>query len=82
MNEKDIQRAGLKAGDVVDLINEDDGQRRVAHRFIVVAYNIPERNTATYFPETNVLVPLSSVAEKSNTPVSKMVIIKLQKAES
>jgi len=81
MNEKDIQRAGLKAGDVVDLINEDDGQRRVAHRFIVVAYNIPERNTATYFPETNVLVPLSSVAEKSNTPVSKMVIIKIMLAE-
>jgi len=81
MNEKDIQRAGLKAGDVVDLINEDDGQRRVAHRFIVVVYNIPERNTATYFPETNVLVPLSSVAEKSNTPVSKMVIIKIMLAE-
>jgi molybdopterin-dependent oxidoreductase alpha subunit len=81
MNEKDIQRAGLQAGDVVDLINEDDGQRRVAHRFIVVAYNIPERNTATYFPETNVLVPLNSVAEKSNTPVSKMVLIKIEKTK-
>ncbi|HEY0612285.1 MAG TPA: FdhF/YdeP family oxidoreductase, partial [Chitinophaga sp.] len=77
MNAADIARAGLQPGDVVDLYNDHDGLRRTAHRFIVVAYSIPERCTATYFPETNVLVPLSSVADKSNTPVSKLVIIKI-----
>ncbi|WP_298735111.1 FdhF/YdeP family oxidoreductase [uncultured Chitinophaga sp.] len=80
MNAADITRSGLQPGDVVDLYNDHDGLRRTAHRFIVVAYNIPERCTATYFPETNVLVPLSSVADKSNTPVSKLVIIKIARS--
>lgn len=80
MNAADIARAGLQAGEVVDLYNDHDGLRRTAHRFIVVAYSIPERCTATYFPETNVLVPLSSVADKSNTPVSKLVIIKIARS--
>ncbi|EHQ24544.1 FdhF/YdeP family oxidoreductase [Mucilaginibacter paludis] len=79
MNEKDIQKAGLKSGDKVDLFNHTDGIERVARLFVVVPYNIPERCTATYYPETNVLVPISSVAEKSNTPTSKMVIIKISK---
>jgi anaerobic selenocysteine-containing dehydrogenase len=77
MNTVDIARAGLKPGAVVDLYNDHDGLRRIAHRFIVVEYSIPERCTATYFPETNVLVPLNSVADKSNTPVSKLVVIKI-----
>jgi molybdopterin-dependent oxidoreductase alpha subunit len=80
MNDADIARAGLKPGDVVDLYNDHDGLRRTAHRFIVVSYSIPERCTATYFPETNVLVPLSSVADKSNTPVSKLVIIRIARS--
>ena len=48
---------------------------RVARRFVVVAYPIPRRCAATYFPEANVLVPIDSVAERSNTPTSKYVII-------
>lgn len=79
MNPFDISQAGLQDGDVVDLFNYSDGVERVAHKFIVVAYDIPERCTATYFPETNVLVPIKSTAEKSNTPVSKMVIIEIRK---
>ncbi|HEU4554341.1 MAG TPA: FdhF/YdeP family oxidoreductase [Chitinophaga sp.] len=82
MNEKDIARAGLRPGDVVNLVNKEDGHTRIAHRFIVVPYSIPERCTATYFPETNVLVPLNSVADKSNTPVSKMVVIRIIKDET
>jgi molybdopterin-dependent oxidoreductase alpha subunit len=79
MNPADISRLGLQNGDVVDLFNYHDGTERVAHKFIVVSFNIPERCTATYFPETNVLVPISSVAEKSNTPTSKMVILQVRK---
>ena len=79
MNPYDISKAGLQDGDVVDLFNYTDGVERVAHRFIVISYDIPERCTATYFPETNVLVPINSTAEKSNTPVSKMVIIEIKK---
>ena len=79
MNEKDIIKHGLKAGDIVDLFNYHDNIERVAHKFIVVQYNIPEQCTATYFPETNVLVPIGSVADKSNTPTSKFVVLKVRK---
>jgi len=81
MNAADIEGERLKAGDVVDLFNHADGVERVARRFIVVAYPIPERCLATYFPETNVLVPITSVAERSNTPVSKAVVLTLRKSE-
>lgn len=79
MNNLDIQRLGFSAGDVVDLYNYHSGIERVTHKFLIISFNIPEQCTATYFPETNVLVPIDSVAEKSNTPTSKMVIIKIRK---
>src|SRR6185436_2029167 len=79
INAKDIAKTGLKPGDVVDLCNYFDGIERIARKFIVVEFSIPEQCTATYFPETNVLVPINSTAEKSNTPTSKSVIIKIKK---
>lgn len=81
MNANDIAKHGLKNGDVVDLYNNYDNVTRVAHKFIVIEFSIPERCTATYFPETNVLVPINSTADKSNTPTSKMVLITLQKSK-
>lgn len=80
MNEKDIAKGGFKNGDVVDLYNFDNNKERVAHRFIVIPFSIPEKCTATYFPETNVLVPIDSTAEKSNTPTSKSVIIEIRRS--
>jgi len=80
MNPEDMTQQGLQHNDVVDLRNDQDGIERMAHRFIVVPYSIPRGCTATYYPETNVLVPISSVADKSNTPVSKLVVITIKKA--
>jgi molybdopterin-dependent oxidoreductase alpha subunit len=79
MNKKDISTLGLKPGDVVDLYNNFDGVERFAHKFIIVEFSIPGQCTATYFPETNVLVPINSTAKKSNTPTSKSVVIKIKK---
>lgn len=79
MNERDIVKGGLKEGDVVDLHNYANGIERVARKFIVVPYSIPEQCAATYFPETNVLVPINSTADKSNTPTSKSIVIKVKK---
>ena len=79
MNEKDMAREGLKAEELVDLHNHHSGVHRRANKFIVVPYPIPEKCTATYFPETNVLVPIDSTADKSNTPTSKTVVIRLTK---
>jgi molybdopterin-dependent oxidoreductase alpha subunit len=81
MNKKDIKKGGFKAGDKVDLYNYHGGKERVAKLFVIVPYNIPQGNTATYYPETNVLVPIDTVAKKSNTPTSKLVVIKIKKHE-
>jgi anaerobic selenocysteine-containing dehydrogenase len=81
MNAIDIHRLGYKHGDRVDLVNDFGGRERVAKNFIILEFSIPERCCATYFPETNVLVPIDSVADKSNTPTSKMIILKLRPTE-
>ena len=75
MNAQDIAEQGLQPGQVVDLTGHYEGETRVARRFIVLSYPIPRRCAATYYPEANVLVPINSVAERSNTPTSKFVII-------
>ena len=80
MNPDDIKKEGWEPGEVVDLFNHTDGIERVARRFLLVAYPIPERCLATYFPETNVLVPIGSVAKRSNTPVSKAVVLTLRRS--
>lgn len=82
LNADDIVSAGLKDGQVVDLISHFEGEERVARRFRIVAYSIPRRCAATYFPETNVLVPVRNFADKSNTPASKSVVISLRPAEA
>jgi molybdopterin-dependent oxidoreductase alpha subunit len=79
MNPKDVEREGFNAGDLVDLINNHGGRERVAKLFIIVPYDIPEGNTASYYPENNVLVPIDMVAEKSNCPSSKLFYVKIRK---
>jgi len=81
MNEYDIKEQGFEEGDRVDLFNHHNDRERVAKNFIIIPFSIPKGCTATYFPEANVLVPIDSVAEKSNTPTSKMVILRLRKHE-
>jgi molybdopterin-dependent oxidoreductase alpha subunit len=85
VNPADIESFGLKDGDRVDLVSEfADGegqlQERRAKDFRVVSYATPVGNAAAYYPETNPLVALDHVAAKSNTPVSKAVVIRLEKS--
>ncbi|MQY26489.1 FdhF/YdeP family oxidoreductase [Nocardia aurantia] len=78
VNPEDITALGLADGDLVDVISEwADGERRVTG-FRVVGYSTPRGNAAAYYPETNPLVPLDHVAERSNTPVSKAVPVRLE----
>ena len=78
MNPADMVERGLIQRQVVDLISEWHDGDRVAESFIVVPYDLPRRNCATYFPEANPLVPLGSVAAGSNTPTSKSVVIRVR----
>ncbi len=80
MHEADIAAASLQQGQLVDLFNRHGGVERVARAFMVAPYRIPRGCVATYFPEANVLVPIGSVAAKSNTPTSKFVIVSIQPA--
>ncbi|MOA23744.1 hypothetical protein D3C78_1443840 [compost metagenome] len=58
---------------------EDDRERRVSG-FTLVAYDIPSGQAAAYYPETNPLVPLESYGDRTFTPTSKFIAIKLEKA--
>ncbi|HEX6068855.1 MAG TPA: molybdopterin dinucleotide binding domain-containing protein, partial [Longimicrobiaceae bacterium] len=77
LNPRDMEAAGLREGEVVDLTSHFRGEERTVRRFIVVGYPIPRGCAATYFPEANPLVPIDSVAEGSNTPTSKSVVISI-----
>ncbi|SOU87923.1 FdhF/YdeP family oxidoreductase [Tenacibaculum dicentrarchi] len=81
MNPEDMKFQGLSKLDKVDLTSHFQGEKRSASGFLVVPYSIPKQCTATYFPETNVLVPLKSKARISHTPASKTVIITILKQE-
>ena len=83
MNPADIETLGLVDGARVDLVSEyeaADGavEERRAKDFLVVPYSTPVGNAAAYYPETNPLVPLDHTAKKSNTPVSKAVVIRVE----
>jgi anaerobic selenocysteine-containing dehydrogenase len=80
VNAADAQERGLAAGDVVDITSHAADGTREARAFTVVVYEIPRGCCATYFPETNVLVPLGVTARKSGTPASKSVVVTLQKS--
>ena len=59
------------------------GRYRAARQRISasIAYPAARGSAASYYPETNVLVPLDSVADISNTPTSKGVFVRFEPAE-
>ncbi|MEP0177436.1 MAG: FdhF/YdeP family oxidoreductase [Paraglaciecola sp.] len=80
---QDIKALGFKVGDIVDIHShwpDDNIQTRTAKDFTLVEFDIPQGSSAAYYPETNDLIPLSSVAEKSNTPAYKSVVVSLTAA--
>ncbi len=78
MNSQDMQEAGLEPEELVDLSSTYERERWV-YNFRVIAYDIPSGNIATYFPETNPLVPFDQVARASHTPISKSVKVRIHK---
>ncbi len=75
----DLAALGLAEGDRVDVVSiADDGRERRAEGFRVVPYPTPRGSAAAYYPETNVLVSLDAVAETSNQPASKSVVVRLE----
>ncbi len=81
LNSDDMSRLGFEKDQWVDLISHFESETRRAEGFKVVPYEIPAGCAAAYFPETNVLVPIRSVADGSNQPVSKSIIISLERSK-
>jgi molybdopterin-dependent oxidoreductase alpha subunit len=80
VNPADISDLGFEDGDTVDIVSTwTDGVERRAEGFTLVAYPAARGSAAAYYPETNVLVPLDSVADISNTPTSKGVLVRFER---
>ncbi len=82
VNVDDLEDLSLQMGQQVDIHSHwpnEKIQTRTVKGFTLVQYDIPRGCAAAYYPETNDLIPLSSVADKSNTPAYKSVVISLHK---
>ncbi len=75
LNPEDLRDFGLKPTQQVDLTSHWKGKMTVSEKWQAIPYEIPRGHAAAYFPEANVLVPVESVAEISNTPTSKGIEI-------
>ncbi|CAL4867306.1 Protein YdeP [Asticcacaulis sp. MM231] len=78
MNPDDLAARGLVTGDVVDLSSV--GSDAVLKGYSVVSYNIPRGCAGAYYPEANVLIPLSRHDKTSGTPSYKSIPIKVTRA--
>jgi molybdopterin-dependent oxidoreductase alpha subunit len=77
LNPLDMEARNLQPGQIVDIYSHFEGEVRKAPRFAIVPYAIARRSAAAYYPETNVLISVCSVAAKSNQPAAKSIRITL-----
>ncbi|MDG4882710.1 FdhF/YdeP family oxidoreductase [Mesorhizobium sp. WSM4884] len=78
MNEEDIRRMGLSAGQEVALeAHATDGVERRVRGLRVTPYSIPSGNCAGYYPELNPLIPLWHRAHKAHVPAAKSVPVRI-----
>jgi len=80
MHPEDAADRGLESGDRVHITSHFRGQTRRVENFSVIPYDLPRGCAGAYFPEANPLVPVDSVADLSNTPTSKAVVITVDQA--
>jgi len=77
-NPDDIAAAGMTNGETVRLITDvEDGIDRQLGGLTLTAYRIPRGTVASYYPECNVLVPISHHDQLSKTPASKSVPVRV-----
>ena len=80
INPAEMDRAGVKEGDVVSLVGDagDDQHREVAG-LTVTPFNLPDGCLGGYYPEMNPLIPLWYHDKASKTPASKGVPVRIQR---
>jgi len=81
INKKDAAYLKLIQDDKVDITSIwPDNIQRTVKGFSIKIYDIPQGNLAAYYPETNPLVPLNSVGDRSYTPTSKAIAVIINKS--
>jgi formate dehydrogenase major subunit len=79
---EDLRELGFSDGEMVDIVSEwEDGVERRAEAFRLVEYSLPKGCVATYYPESNALVPLDSTALHSNQPTYKWIVVRLERGK-
>ena len=87
MKPEDMVARGFRENDGIALVTDigddprgrDEPERRVAH-LKVVPYDLPTGTLGGYFPELNPLVPLWYHDELSQTPASKGIPVRIERA--
>ena len=83
MNPDDIKAIGAAPNARIDVIGSfDDGRKRVAEDFRIVAYDIPRGCVAGYYPELNAVVPFNRAGDGSDTPLSKSTLVTFRAREA
>lgn len=82
MHPDDMAELGFVENSTVDITSHWTDGERMARNFRILPYDIPRSCVAGYYPELNVLVPLSSHADRANTPTSKSIPVTFQVAEA
>jgi formate dehydrogenase major subunit len=81
MNSKDMESLGIEHGqEVVIQSHMEDGRKRQVSGFHAVRYDIPQGCAASYFPETNELIAVEYCADRSFTPISKLIPVTVHKS--
>ena len=79
--DKDMDSLDLDQGqEVVIQSHMEDGRKRKVSGFHAVRYSIPQGCAASYFPETNELIAVEYFADRSFTPISKLVPVTVSKS--
>ena len=77
LNAKDMQERGIKPTQETEITSHWKGEQRVLRGLKAIPYDIPRGSAAAYFPEANILVPVTSTAKLSNTPTSKSIEVSI-----
>ncbi len=83
LNDSDIARLGLEAGQAVDITTAiDEATVRVVRGFQIIPYNIPPGCAGAYFPEVNPLVPVTHHDGHSKVPAYKAIPVRLTRSNT
>ena len=77
MHRNDIDRLGLKEGELVALNTVADDRERRVEGLRVTPYNVPEGCIGAYYPECNPLLPMWHYALGSKTPAAKAIPVRV-----